>query len=561
MQQQIDRLTSSLSAQQNRGPQLATQPHLSREYWAQPIDKSVKYPGEDASQNAKTAYLQRLDSYISKSSLIWDLVSGTSKCPIATDPEATAALKTTFGQLWEFKPKDIKRCLKVLKREHLDIHDRLLSLLNDGATSTSGSWSQRNAALYSVVCDTLDLTKNGNDLGFLEVVDESNGLAIYNLARFRLREIKSSDPLARAIKLQMGIQHIKYVPKPHGVAQYFARIEKHRSELAALPKPKIISDWEVTAKALRELPELHPQFKAVSELLAIQRKILHTETTLEDCRNAFTSADIDHNIGGDLHAKNQTKTKRKLKTNLAQTGTTANSDSLHRRKRAKFKTGDCVHHPKSNTHLTRQCTNPFGLRSAFGLAVSYTDKCNAVKASVAAGWSPKATNVRIPQGYGCDPPATAPIAPTPVMPHPGAGSPRSLRNNIAAVSSPSRFPHQHHPGPRPPYHHAHPQPFQYPRSPGPLPHHYSPRTLHHQSHRTYARPRQLFPPRGHPQPHPHLPFPTPSGPQPSHPHMPAPLHANVASMTNEFFPPPTQDDLIAAGMRYFATQAGSQDFQ
>ena len=563
MQQQIDRLTSSLATQQNQGPQVGMQPHLSREYWAQPIDKSVKYPGEDASQNAKTAYLQRLDSYISKSALIWDLVSGTSACPIATDAEAMAALKSTFGQLWDFKPRDIKRCLKVLKRDHLDIHDRVLSLMNDGATSSSGSWTQRNAALYSLVCDTLDLSKNGNDLGFLEVVDESNGLAIYNLARFRLREIKSSDPLARAIKLQMGIQHIKYVPKPHGVAQYFARIEKHRSELAALPKPKIISDWEVTAKALRELPELHPQFKSVAELLAIQRKILHTETTLEDCRNAFTSADIDHNVGGDLHAKTQTKTKRKLKTNVALTNTTPRSDSLHKRKRPKFKVGDCVHHPKSNTHLTRQCTNPFGLRSAFGLAVSYADKCNAVKASVAAGWSPKATNVRIPQGYGCDQTTTAPAAPAPFMPHPGTNSPRPIRSNLAAVSSPSRFPYQHHPhhqmahhpGARPTYHHAYAQQHQYPRSPGPLPHHYSPRALHHQAHRTHIRPRQLFPPRGPTH------FPTLSGPQPPQPHMPAPLHANVASMTDEFFPPPTQDDLIAAGMRYFATQSGSQDFQ
>lgn len=561
MQQQIDRLTSSLSAQQNQGPQIATQPHLSREYWAQPIDKSVKYPGEDASQNAKTAYLQRLDSYISKSPLIWDLVSGASKCPIATDPEAMTALKTTFGQLWEFKPKDIKRCLEVLEREQPDIHNRVLSLLNDGATSASGSWSQRNAALYSVVCDTLDLSKNGNDLGFLEVVDESNGIAIYNLARFRLREIKSSDPLARAIKLQMGIQHIKYVPKPHGVAQYFARIEKHRSELAALPKPKIISDWEVTAKALRELPELHPQFKAVAELLAIQRKIMHTETTLEDCRHAFTSADIDHNIGSDLHAKNQTKSKRKLKTNLAQTDTTSRTNSPHKRKRGKYKIGDCIHHPKSNTHLTRQCTNPFGLRSAFGLAVSYTDKCNAVKASVTAGWSPKATNVRIPQGYGCDPPTTTPATPIPSMPHPGVGSPRHLHTNIAAVSSPSQIPHQQYMGPRPSYHHEYLQPFQFPRPPRPLPHHYSPRMLHHQSHRTYARPRQPFPSHGPPQTRTHLPFPTTSGPQPPHPHMPAPLHANTASMTDEFFPPPTQDDLIAAGMRYFATQSGSQDFQ
>ena len=101
MQQQINKITNSLAVQQQQGPQTITPSHLSREYWAQPIDKSVKYPGEDASQNAKTAYLQRLDSYISKSSLIWDLISGTSKCPMTTDPQAMAAITAKFGQLWK----------------------------------------------------------------------------------------------------------------------------------------------------------------------------------------------------------------------------------------------------------------------------------------------------------------------------------------------------------------------------------------------------------------------------------------------------------------------------
>ena len=269
-----------------------------------PIDKSVKYPGEDASQNAKTAYLQRLDSYVAKSTPIWQLVTGVAKCPIATDAEAISALKVVFGDLWQFEPKDIKRSLAMFQCDHPRIYDRLSAHMNDGSDTASGSWSQRNAALYSIVCDTLDLSKNGSDLDFLEVADENNGLAIYDIVRFRLREIKSSDPLARAIKLQMGlpVQHIKYIPKPHGVAKYFARIEAHRSELASLPKPKIIDDWEVTAKVLRELPALHPQFKSVVDVLQIQRKILKSETTLEECRKAFVSADVDNDIGGDLHS-------------------------------------------------------------------------------------------------------------------------------------------------------------------------------------------------------------------------------------------------------------------
>ena len=97
--QQSNNLTSSLAVRQTQGLQTTSIPHLSREYWTQPIDKSVKYPGEDASQNAKTDYLQRLDSYISKSTLIWDLISGTSTCPITSDPQSIVALKVTLDEL------------------------------------------------------------------------------------------------------------------------------------------------------------------------------------------------------------------------------------------------------------------------------------------------------------------------------------------------------------------------------------------------------------------------------------------------------------------------------
>ena len=582
MQQQINNLTSSLVSQQNQNVALAPQQHLSREYWAMPIDKSIKYPGEDASQNAKTAYLQRLDSYISKSAPIWELVSGTSKCPIAHDVAAMAALKLKFGVLWQFEPKHISRSLKVLQRDHADVYDRVSARMNEGSDTNLGSWNQRNAALYSVVCDTLDLSKNGNDLEFLEVVDESNGLAMYNLLRFRLREIKSSDPLARAIKLQMGLEHIKYIPKPHGVAKYFARIEAHRSELASLPKPKIIDDWEVTAKALRELPQLHPQFKSTADILQIQRQLLKTETTLEECRKAFISAEIDNNIGGDLHSKNAPghKGKRKLKTNLSQFDKKprgANSPS--KRKSGKYKPGDCIHHPNLTTHLTRECNNPFGIRSAFGLAVSYTDKCAAVKASVAAGWSPRATNVRIPQGYGCDTPRTNKNYPPPPTPTQTTNPPKPLHTNVSAIHNPTHVIrpdelHTYHKvrsimqqSPTTAYqqnHHSlHRTPTlphtMYPKAPRPF---YGPPLRAQQVFTTYNPGHQVLHTHTIPTHHQHQFQPT-NIPPPRHPmptHMPAPIQANGVSFNRDNFPQPTQDDLIAAGMRYFATQSGMQDF-
>ena len=583
MQQQIAALTSQMSARQNPVTVAApAQQHLSREYWATPIDKSIKYPGEDAANNAKTAYLQRLDAYIAKSAPIHDLLSGDLPCPIKDDDDAIQALKITFGDLWTFEPKDLKRSLALLKRDHLDIHTRIFQLLNDGSTSTNGSWLQRNAALYTAVCDTLDLSKSGKDLDFLEVVDANNGLAIYNLAKFRLREIKSTDPLARAIKLQMGLQHIKYIPQPHGVAKYFAKIESHRTELASLPRPKIIDDWEVTAKVLRELPHLHPQFKSAADILEVQRKILKVETTLEDCRKAFISADIDNDVGGDLHSKNSNKGKRKLRTNLSRVDKRPRRDGDKPRKLGRHNYGDCAHHPKSNTHTTKQCINPFGLRSAFGLAISYMEKCTAVKRSVQAGWSPKATQVRVPQGYGCDNYAQTGKTQSALLPaHPQ--TPTSISANVATVPPAGQF---IHPAQYPAFHHARPtavlpmapaahqQPLQHPG------YVYAHSSMQHLLGSPIRNPHVMpaygpaqripinmaspgFPPqqqlRQQPQPTHHPPF---THQQPGQPTVfqPAPIAANNSSLDHGTMPQPTQEDLITAGIRYYATQAGNQDF-
>ena len=52
--------------------------------------------------------------------------------------------------------------------------------------------------------------------------------------------------------------------------------------------------------------------------------------------------------------------------------------------------------------------------------------------------------------------------------------------------------------------------------------------------------------------------------QPTAPHTERPsmsvVRANVARLTHAGLPAPTDDDLIAAGMRYYATQSGRQDF-
>ena len=583
MQQQIAALTSQMSARQTPVAVAApAQQHLSREYWATQIDKSIKYPGEDAANNAKTAYLQRLDAYIAKSAPVHDLISGKLPCPILADDQAIQALIAKFGELWNFEPKDLKRSLTLLQRDHQDIYTRVFQKLNEGSTSAKGSWLQRNAALYTVVCDTLDLSKNGKDLDFLEVVTENNGLAIYNLAKFRLREIKSTDPLARAIKLQMGLQHIKYIPQPHGVAKYFAKIEGHRTELASLPRPKIIDDWEVTAKVLRELPELHPKFKSTADILEVQRKILKTETTLEDCRKAFVSADIDNDIGGDLHAKSSAKSKRKIRTNLSHTDKRPRRDGDRTRKPGRHNYGDCVHHPKSNTHTTKQCINPFGLRSAFGLAISYPEKCTAVKRSVNAGWSPKATNIRIPQGYGCDnhTPQTngPPSALLPTNPQP----PVNIRANLATIPQtrpplhPSHYQVYHHantimdngqhasvmqaqhPGhayTQPPMQHLIGSPV---RNPHVMPAYSSPQRLNINMASSVFRPPPQVYQRAQPVHHQHVAY-QQHGPPAAF--QPAPIAANNSALDHGDMPQPTQEDLITAGIRYYATQAGNQNFR
>ena len=56
-------------------------------------------------------------------------------------------------------------------------------------------------------------------------------------------------------------------------------------------------------------------------------------------------------------------------------------------------------HFASTSHTTSLCTSPFGLSSLFGRATSHRDKYIVVQKSVAAGWSPQATHVRVPKGF------------------------------------------------------------------------------------------------------------------------------------------------------------------
>ena len=586
LRQQLSQVQAQLLQLQNQvasGPVTNTvmqQPH-SREYWAARIDKSIKYPGEESTKGAKKAYMQRLSSYLRKSKPIWDLVSKKSKCPIITDAQAMRILRTAFGNRWKFKPSDINRSLAILLREDAATYARVQSLMEN--ESAAGSWYQRNTTLYSTICDTMDLSRDGRDLDLLEVVDENNGLAMYDLVQFRLADIKSSDPLARAIKLKMGITHIKYEPKPHGVAKYFAAIESHRVKLAALSRPKVIGDWEVTAKALRELPPLHQEFQSVALVLKLQRNTQKTETTLEECRDAFISADNDNDVSKQLSfkpkPKSPSKKKRGLKVNSARYSKRARGDDDADPSTAKYNYGDCVHHPNSKTHATCECTNPFGFRSAFGKATSYADKCAAVKASTAAGWSPKATNVRVPQGYGCDKPQTPQISQRTNEPPTRAGpfqrQPPPLRANNARLQQThataidaddlraynkvraiiennvqQRVPNMVHTPQTtaPPLRAFHAAPR--------YDHHRAPPPAYYADKHTNGQPG--YPPRGpyqHGQPPAHPPFAAPRI------HMPAPIHANVAAFPQQRMPPPTDDDLVAAGMRYFATQAGRQDFR
>ena len=230
--------------------------------------------------------------------------------------------------------------------------------MDEGSDTPKGSWNQRNSALFlfSVVSDTLNISNGSAHLQILDIVEESNGYALYTLVIDRLRDVKSSDPIARAMKLKLGLQHIQYKIIPHGVATYFAEIKAHRTKLLALPKPKHISDWEVVAKALQELPPIHPKFEAARNLLELERKIHNRETSLNECKDAFINAEIDNNVYADLKRR-PTKRKPKIRIN-----------NLNKRLRpghesklvVEYPEGSCVHHPKSKTHTSSMCTNPFG---------------------------------------------------------------------------------------------------------------------------------------------------------------------------------------------------------
>ena len=111
--------------------------------------------------------MQRLHAYLSKSQPVWNLVSGKHPCPISTDGDAITSLKNFFGPTWKFQNKDINKALRALRAQDAALCDRVQTAMDDGSDSATGSWVQRNAALYGTICETLDLGKNGKDLDIL----------------------------------------------------------------------------------------------------------------------------------------------------------------------------------------------------------------------------------------------------------------------------------------------------------------------------------------------------------------------------------------------------------
>ena len=400
LQQQVILMSNRMNAPTPALTPVAPQPlYQSKEYWARPICNTV-YPGETAKFSAKRAYKQRLDAYLRKSAPIWRLVTREDPCPIMLDTQAVDILNSDLGINWVFDVTDLTGAMQLIEQRDTTTLKRVEIAMNAGSDTLAGSWRQRNSALYSTVSDTLDLSKEGSDLDILDVVEDSNGIALYELIQARLKQVQTNDPMARAIQVKMGIDHIRYIPKPHGVALYFGKIKDHRNTLANLPKPKLIDDWEVVAKALQDLPPLHPKFQEASHLLELQRQMFKRETSLADCISAFKNAETDNQVFKDLQSRRSPNKKRKLSTNLAFEDKRRKWGKDRSPKAGKYKKGDCIHHPRSFTHCTEECTNPFGSTSIFALAVDRVNKCAAVKKSLAAGWSPKATNVKVPEGYG-----------------------------------------------------------------------------------------------------------------------------------------------------------------
>ena len=568
MQRQIRQLTQQVTLlQSGASPSSSAQPFPSREYWARPIANTT-YPGEDSKFSSKRAYQQRLDAYIRKSDPIWSVATSADPCPIVTDKGAVSSLQSVFGPSWAFDPSDISGTMHLLSQHDVVAHDRVQAAMEVGGDSPEGSWRQRNSALYSTICDTLDLSKDGSDLDVLDVVEDGNGVALYNLIQSRLKQVQTSDPMARAIKMKMGIDHIKYIPRPHGVPAYFAKIKDHRHALASLPKPKHIEDWEVVAKALQDLPPLHSKFEGCRRLLEIQRLMMSKETSLAECVKAFTAAEADNLVFQDLrnnNNKNQNR-KRKLKANTArQQDKRARADADRKNPNAgQFEKGSCVHHPRSTTHCTEQCTNPFGSTSIFAMAVDRVNKCAAVKKSLAAGWSPKATHVKVPEGFG-----------TPQLPAPGtaqnSGS-QTLGANVSNLSPQQPAASASASRPQYPsredlnaYHRVRSMLLYDNRNTHPYPYNLSrpwhggcltgQRSVNFQGVQPPVLPPASFRTAG--------PAALPLQQQRAPPQPSIPLRTHMANL----HPPVTQQqqiaetDLIAAGMHYFQHQAGNQDFR
>ena len=289
---------------------------------------------------------------------------------------------------------------------------------------------------------------------------------------------------------------------------------------------------------------------------------------MPQCREAFINADDENDIHGDLSNSRAGPKKRKLRTNMQRTEKRNRRDgNATTHNRNKFEKGDCGHHPNSVTHCTKTCMNPFGLRSIFGRAKSYVEKCQAVKTSVALGWSPRAKNVQIPEGFGVNSDGTqdnssvtvtrnardTPALKVNQVSNSDTVSPNSMRTyrRVQALMSKTQVQVTQHSAYAPPVFTAPQLPTTY----YPTAQHLTTPTISSQNplHAYHVAPRYAAPPL-HMAPPRHV-------VHPQHAAMVPPLQPYQQQKAQPQLQRPSNDDLIAAGMRYYATQAGHQDFR
>ena len=383
----------------------------------------IVYPGPTATNEEYRNYLILIDGQLSQNTAVDDLMHGRIKHPVASNPTLMARLTNHYltvmhNKDWTFEPRYTGLTIEVVRRTDNNLAEAIEKAMRDTQGRQPGeSYGRLNKALFMAIHRTTKAVSRDRDLvsGVEHGVRASvfDGLRLYTDIKELAAKTKGLNAAEVKRNLINTLREPTYVPGPDGIKTMFATIKAARTDLGTMNPPTVFDDATVLLDVQRVLQRVHKEtFIAALETIENNEMLHNTPTNMRNTEIVYKRYETRLL----RMIKNNPKSFAKLDLTNVQTkqadvsGYESSSDgtnNFHRHgkgrggrgrdrghgrgrgwpskrrssgkgrgkgrgrnnKRARGnETADkhCIHHPRSVTHSTDECTNPYSTNSLWG---------------------------------------------------------------------------------------------------------------------------------------------------------------------------------------------------